>query len=414
MDNMMAINRFIQDAECLAPITKAVNKVNLFEVLSVSKTEIRHSNMLAWLMNPHGSHGLGDRVLHGIVETAAGDLPLDWSAFSIRREENHIDLLAVSEKDRYVVCIENKTYSGEHDNQLERYRNLVSTTFSGYRSLLIFLTRKGRASSDPENWQAMSYADILNIISEARKNRQLQPEVDLILDNYLDVIRGFSGGDSRLRDLCGEVYRKHKRALDIILDSNAEDPDEENKLTEEQKLCREIYWKYRPELAKINEFRPKKKDDPVTEAIRAWADDMAQDEQIRTSPETRSNAYERFTTPVMSGLLPDAIGCRSGWNTENFYFYEIYHRELPSGDYQIKLQLCTNIKNIPEDLKRASDRISEVKPPIHESASHRINFETELAIIRQQDGEQAVQNVLNGFFAKVKQFEQELTEGLEL
>lgn len=413
MDNMAYIRRFAEDISCLAPVTEAVNKVNLFEILSVSRTEIRHSNLLAWLMNPHGSHGLGGRVLRGIVEQTASDLPLDYEAFSIRREENYIDIMAVSEKDRFVLCIENKTYSGEHDNQLERYRNYVSSTFPGYKAQLVYLTRKGRESSDPLNWRTMSYGDVLSVIDEARKGLQLRPEVELILDNYSDVIRGFSGGDDRIRNICGEVYRKHQRACDAIFSINEADTDDENDLTEEQRVCRELFWKYRKELVKINEYRPKKKDDPFTEAIRAWADDKAQDERIRTSPETRSGSYERFTTPMMSALLPDAIGCRSGWNTENFYFYEIYHRELPSHDYLIKLQLCTNLKDIPEDLKRASERICQVKPPLHETASHRINFETEFVTVRQNDGEDAVRSVLDSFLSRVQQFEQELAAGLK-
>ena len=32
---------------------------NIFEVLKISKTEIRHSNFLSWILNPKGSHQLG-------------------------------------------------------------------------------------------------------------------------------------------------------------------------------------------------------------------------------------------------------------------------------------------------------------------------------------------------------------------
>ena len=36
---------------------------NIFEILKISKTEIRHSNFLSWLLNPNGSHQLGDVFL---------------------------------------------------------------------------------------------------------------------------------------------------------------------------------------------------------------------------------------------------------------------------------------------------------------------------------------------------------------
>ena len=36
---------------------------NIFEILKISKTEIRHSNFLSWMLNPNGSHQLGDVFL---------------------------------------------------------------------------------------------------------------------------------------------------------------------------------------------------------------------------------------------------------------------------------------------------------------------------------------------------------------
>ena len=413
MDNMAVISRFIEDIDCLAPITQAVNKVNLFEILSVSRTEIRHSNLLAWLMNPHGNHGLGDCVLRGMVQFAEEGLQLDYSSFSIRREDNHIDILAVSQKEKTVVCIENKTYSGEHDDQLEKYRRYVDTTLSGYRRILIFLTRKGKTASDPENWLAMSYGDVLKIIEGARTGKALQPEVNLILDNYAEVIRGFGGGDDPARKLCEEVYQKHRKALDLIFSCNLEDSEENGELTEEQKTCRELYWKYRKELMKINEYRPKQKDDPVTEAVRLWAEAKTQEGYITTCPEKRTKTFERFTTRFMSELLPDAVGCRSGWNTENFYFYEISNSEK-NREHKLTLQLCVNLRNIPDDLREAAGRICRVVPPVHESAEHIILFETDRYLFREDADEQKVMDQLDAFLEQAGAFERRVAEGLGL
>lgn len=33
---------------------------NIFQILKISKNEIRHSNFLSWLLDPKGSHKLGD------------------------------------------------------------------------------------------------------------------------------------------------------------------------------------------------------------------------------------------------------------------------------------------------------------------------------------------------------------------
>ncbi len=44
-----------------------LNKPNLFEILRIPRNEIRHSNFLSWLLNPKGSHGLGDIFLTRFV-----------------------------------------------------------------------------------------------------------------------------------------------------------------------------------------------------------------------------------------------------------------------------------------------------------------------------------------------------------
>ena len=62
-----AIKKFLLDIECLDPLDEWTNKFNLFDILKITRTEIRHSNLLAWLLNPNENHNLGDCVLKGFV-----------------------------------------------------------------------------------------------------------------------------------------------------------------------------------------------------------------------------------------------------------------------------------------------------------------------------------------------------------
>mgnify|MGYP003679182021 FL=1 len=98
---------------------------NIFEILKISKTEIRHSNFLAWLLNPKGSHLLGNvflkRFLRDVfLSDKFNDIDqvdvegMDYSNLEIYREWNNIDLLI--KLDDIVVCIENKVLSKEHSN----------------------------------------------------------------------------------------------------------------------------------------------------------------------------------------------------------------------------------------------------------------------------------------------------------
>ena len=54
----------------LTELKTLLTEFNLFDVLGVSKAEIRHSRIIAWLLDPHGSHGLGDTLLRVFLREA--------------------------------------------------------------------------------------------------------------------------------------------------------------------------------------------------------------------------------------------------------------------------------------------------------------------------------------------------------
>lgn len=59
-DEEEALREFLTDSECLEPLSKWTRRFNVFDVLKITNTEIRHSNVLAWLMDPAENHGLHD------------------------------------------------------------------------------------------------------------------------------------------------------------------------------------------------------------------------------------------------------------------------------------------------------------------------------------------------------------------
>ena len=69
-----ALLKFMQDAECLDVLSKWTNDFNIFDVLKISRTEIRHSNLLSWLIDPNENHGLGDSFLYGIIALLSKEL----------------------------------------------------------------------------------------------------------------------------------------------------------------------------------------------------------------------------------------------------------------------------------------------------------------------------------------------------
>lgn len=56
-----ALRKFLADIECLDALSPWTERFNIFDILKISRTEIRHSNMLSWLLDPNENHGLGDK-----------------------------------------------------------------------------------------------------------------------------------------------------------------------------------------------------------------------------------------------------------------------------------------------------------------------------------------------------------------
>ena len=56
----------------------------------------------------------------------------------VYREWKNIDILI--ELPKHVIVIENKIYSGEHSNQLQRYKRIVEKNFIHHKKIYVFLT----------------------------------------------------------------------------------------------------------------------------------------------------------------------------------------------------------------------------------------------------------------------------------
>ena len=57
--SLRALDAFLVDNPELEELDARLSTFNLFNILRVEKAEIRHSNVLGWLLDPAESHGLG-------------------------------------------------------------------------------------------------------------------------------------------------------------------------------------------------------------------------------------------------------------------------------------------------------------------------------------------------------------------
>ncbi len=62
-----AIDYFLADNPELEELKARLETFNIFSALSIEQKEDQHSNVLAWLLDPEESHGLGDIVLKRVL-----------------------------------------------------------------------------------------------------------------------------------------------------------------------------------------------------------------------------------------------------------------------------------------------------------------------------------------------------------
>ena len=324
-----ALQDFLLDIECLDELIPWTGKVNLFDVLKVSKKEIYHSNMLAWLLDPNENHGLGEAFLKGILQKLVENdeegkydvfdiLLSDLHSFSVYREWKRIDILLVSTEEKMLFAIENKVGSHEHDNQLDRYRDTLEKDYPEYKRFYLFLTPGGEEPSDSVNWEVLTYTDVIDVLERSVKRIELQADVDLMIKNYINVVRRYIVADSKLIQICNEIYNKHKEALNIIFDNVKIDNSIETEI--------------------------------ICETLRELEDEG----EIIFNDKGRCLFYTR----QMDGFLPLLSESQRNWGDETYRAY-CYWFEKANNKLVIHFELGykNGARNLSDELKRKSDAL---------------------------------------------------------
>jgi len=241
----VALTSLIMDCPELLELEAQLSRFNIFRVLKADRHEIRHSNMLAWLLNPDESHGLEDRFLRRWLMKVVHDantqpdttfgLPspieidsLDIEYVEVAREHENIDLLLIlttTTDVKWIVCIENKVESSQHSGQLHRYHEYVERKFAkASHRLYVFLTKYSEA---PENagFITSSYEVIRNVLQNCilDDGAYIRPAPKVLLDQYLELLSEDFVDDSKAAQLARQIYQTHRKAIDFILE-NRKDP----------------------------------------------------------------------------------------------------------------------------------------------------------------------------------------------
>lgn len=275
----------------LRELEKLLGKFNLFRVLRFEHGEIRHSNVLAWLLDPEESHGLRDlflrhwlmRVLaEGEVEDGSGLDPVTIESCEFRwvqvvREWRNLDVLVrieTLEQGLWVVAIENKVRATQASGQLQKYRKLVEDSFKdASKRLFIFLTQREEEPEDTA-YVAASYQQVSEVLRDCidQQDDVIGSEPRVLLDHYLDILEEVFMENSKVAELARRIYQSHRAALDVIFEHR---PDELQNLSEALKQKMEASagdQKFAPMVSTKGfiRFLPEAWDTPTNRKGNAW------------------------------------------------------------------------------------------------------------------------------------------------
>lgn len=242
------LKRLVVDEPDLELLEDMISGFNVFEAMGMVDQELRHSDFLRFLLDPGESHSIGDlfarRFLQaalGVAEESGRESPLsaveldvmDLGGAEVYRERRKIDVLFADEANKLVVAVENKVWSGEGKDQLPAYLKAVEEDYPGWRALFLYLSPFGLEPSSPK-YVSVGYEVVRDVVDKiwASRGGALDPALRYALEHYSQILGRHILGDTELEELCKRIYRKHRRALDLIYEHRPDLQDEIRRLLE--------------------------------------------------------------------------------------------------------------------------------------------------------------------------------------
>ncbi|MCZ0935075.1 MAG: PD-(D/E)XK nuclease family protein [Gemmatimonadetes bacterium] len=204
---------------------------NAFDVLRYAEYEIRHSNVMAWLLDPNETHGIGRAFLEWFLGQARlpGRLPErivrgdGGQTVRVERERYHVDVVIFLESDqgRHIVAIENKPgrAAPEHYDQARAHLKRLEEKYPDHsykknnsHGVLLSASRKG---IDPEDKIAhVSWRDVgAQIKAMHDQNAFGDEEVAAFIRQYLVAVGRLIGPEESDADYFRKLLDDHHSLL---------------------------------------------------------------------------------------------------------------------------------------------------------------------------------------------------------
>lgn len=194
---------------------RGFNDYNIFSTLHKDSDEVNlHSRFIHSLLDPSGKHNQGTIFLDLFMRSCSLDeFKIDINNTKVTREDHNIDILISDEVNSKYIIIENKIYAEDQKEQIQNYIKYIYDELDEKADIyVLYLTLYGEKPSSASlgkfklddnylkngkqqvKFKSISYKnDILKWLNECRVEMQNLLKFDLIISQYIDVIKSLIG-----------------------------------------------------------------------------------------------------------------------------------------------------------------------------------------------------------------------------
>lgn len=200
-----------------------LNRFNVFSAFRHNEKETKHTNLLCYLLDPHGTHGLGDVFLRNVllgfcempddqskklIDGLFGTTMLDIDATNVKPqvpitaemqktvEKGYVDIKVEipyrdQNKDSFHIIIEMKLKARQGIGQLDRYSECYKDIKN---KILVYLTPYGNENIS-DKWLNVTYGDLILPALKSTINafeEKLDQEILGLLKNFQEVLESFT------------------------------------------------------------------------------------------------------------------------------------------------------------------------------------------------------------------------------
>ena len=205
--------------------TLALTRFNVFDVLEYANFEIRHSNVLAWLLRPSDSHGIGPRFLNAFLKLVNEDEISDQDVVEIKREHYNVDITVILKSRQRLLAIENKVGMASSDafKQVRGYEESLRAEYTEYSIRSVLLTMSRDQDISESDFIHVSWSTIHKTIKSLYDRGAFgSAEVQAFIHQYLDTVRRHLVRDEPAADYFRKLLDDHDSALtrlrDVLVD----------------------------------------------------------------------------------------------------------------------------------------------------------------------------------------------------